>query len=74
MTMFLIVSGLLILGALLFVVPPLLSRRAAGRISRDALNTELYRDQLRDLDDDLRSGTLSAEHYEKARRAIISQL
>ena len=74
MTMFLIVSGLLVLGALLFVVPPLLSRRAAGRISRDALNTELYRDQLRDLDGDLRSGTLSAEHYEKARREIEARL
>lgn len=74
MTLFLIVSGLLVLGALLFVVPPLLSRRAASRISRDAINTELYRDQLRDLDDDLRSGTLSAEHYEKARREIEARL
>ena len=74
MTLFLIVSGLLVLGALLFVVPPLLSRRAASRISRDALNTELYRDQLRDLDDDLRSGTLSAEHYEKARHEIEARL
>lgn len=74
MTVFLIVSGLLVLGALLFVVPPLLSRRAASRISRDALNTELYRDQLRDLDDDLRSGTLSAEHYEKARHEIEARL
>ncbi len=74
MTPFLIVSGLLALGALLFVIPPLLSRKAASRNSSDSINTALYRDQLGDLDDDLRAGTLSPEHYEKARQEIEARL
>ncbi len=74
MTTFLIVGGLLIAGALLFIVPPLLRKPAAQRISHKAVNITLYRDQLKELDADLQSGTLSAEHYEKAKRELEARL
>ncbi|MBX9812127.1 MAG: c-type cytochrome biogenesis protein CcmI [Burkholderiales bacterium] len=74
MTAFLIASGLLIAGALLFIVPPLLRSRPADRVSRKTVNITLYRDQLKELDADLQSGTLSAEHYEKARRELEARL
>jgi cytochrome c-type biogenesis protein CcmH/NrfG len=38
------------------------------------LNVAIYRDQLRELDADLRAGTLSPEHHEKARREIEARL
>ncbi len=74
MTTFLIIGGLLIAGALLFIVPPLLRKPAAQRVSRKAVNISLYRDQIGELEADLNSGTLSAEHYEKARRELESRL
>lgn len=74
MTLFWIIGGLLVAVALLFIVPPLLRREAPGRDSRDMVNAAVYRDQLRELDADLRAGTLSAEHYEKARRELEARL
>ncbi len=74
MTVFLIVSGLLVIGALLFIVPPLLRNPSAQRVSRKAVNITLYRDQIRELEADLQSGTLNAEHYEKARRELEARL
>lgn len=74
MTTFLIVGGLLVAGALLFIVLPLLRNPPAQRISRKAVNITLYRDQIKELDTDLQSGTLSAEHYEKARSELEARL
>lgn len=74
MTMFLIVGGLLIAGALLFIVPPLLRNPSTQRVSHKAVNITLYRDQLEELDADLRSGTLSTEHYEKAKHELEARL
>ncbi|MBI3937480.1 MAG: c-type cytochrome biogenesis protein CcmI, partial [Betaproteobacteria bacterium] len=74
MTVFWVISGLLVAGALLFVLPPLLARREGGRVSRSAVNIAVYRDQLRELEADLRAGTLGAEHYEKARRELEARL
>lgn len=74
MTTFLIVGGLLIAGALLFILPPLLRKPSAQRVSRKAVNITLYRDQIKELDTDLQSGTLSAEHYEKAKRELEARL
>ena len=74
MTLFWIIGGLLVAVALLFIVPPLLWRKASGRLSRSAVNVAVYRDQLRELDADLRAGTLSADHYEKARRELEARL
>ncbi len=74
MTVFLVIIGLLIAGALLFIVPPLLRRGTGVAVSRDAINVAVYRDQLRELEADLRAGTLAADHYEKARREIEARL
>ena len=74
MTMFLVISALLVVGALLFVLPPLLSRRDGKTIARSAVNTAVYRDQLRELDTDLAAGTLSSENYENARRELEARL
>jgi cytochrome c-type biogenesis protein CcmH len=74
MTLFLIVGGLLVAVALLFIVPPLLRSPPTHQVSRKAVNVTLYRDQLRELDTDLQSGTLNKEHYEKARRELEARL
>ena len=74
MTAFWIVAGLLMAGALLFVVPPLLRKpqNAAGDGGQG--NVGLYRDQLADLDRDLQSGTLAADQYEQARQDLERRL
>jgi len=61
-------------GALLFVLPPLLSRREAPGVARGETNVAIYRDQLRELDADLAAGVLGAEQHEKARRELEARL
>jgi len=70
MTSFLIIGGLFGIAALFFVVLPLLKQRGGNRVSRSVLNLAVYRDQLRELDADVRAGTLSAEQYAKAKQEI----
>ena len=74
MTAFILVGAALIASALLFVVPPLLRRSSRTGATRDAVNVAVYRDQLRELDLDLRAGTLAADQHEKARREIEARL
>lgn len=74
MIAFWIVGGLFAVAAVLLVVPPLLRSKGDDRVSRSAANIAIYRDQLRELDADLRAGTLSAELYEQARREIEARL
>ena len=74
MTLFWGLSGLLAVLALWFVVRPLIARDARGRVSRDDANLAIHRDQLRELEADLRAGTLDAEQYEKARRELEARL
>ena len=71
MTMFWSIAGVLIAGALLFLVPPLLGR-AKGQVSatRAEMNLSIYRDQLHELDADLAAGTLSKEQYQSARSEL----
>jgi len=73
-TAFVLVGAVLIAGALLSVVPPLLRRRSRTGATRDAVNVAVYRDQLRELELDLRAGTLAADQHEKARREIEARL
>lgn len=72
MTLFWVIAGLLMAGALAFVVPPLLGgrRRKAGPGSREQANVEILRDQLRELDADLAAGTISRDQFDQARREI----
>jgi cytochrome c-type biogenesis protein CcmH len=71
---FVVLGAALIAGALLFVVPPLLRRSLRTGASRDAVNVAVYRDQLREVDADLRAGTLAADQHEKARSEIEARL
>lgn len=66
-------AGLIAL-ALFFVLRPLLARGASAQQEREASVLAIYRDQLRELDEDLRAGTLDSAHYEKARRELEARL
>lgn len=70
-----LLAGLFIAGALAFVLPPLL-RRSHGKaqMSRGAVNVNVYRDQLRELENDLAAGTLNQDRYDEARREIERHL
>lgn len=72
MTLFLIVVVLMIAGALLFIVPPLLGRKKEqiSTTARSELNVTVYRDQLRELDAELAAGALSKEEYQSARSEL----
>ena len=74
MNVFLVIGALLIAGALLFIVPPLLRRGSRPGVTRDAVNAAVYRDQLRELESDLRAGTLAPDQYEKACSEIEARL
>jgi cytochrome c-type biogenesis protein CcmH len=74
MTLFWGLSALLAGLALWFVVRPLIAREAGGRVSRAGANLAIHRDQLRELEADLRAGTLAPEQYEKARRELEARL
>jgi cytochrome c-type biogenesis protein CcmH len=74
MTVFVVLGVLLVAGALVFVVPPLVRRTARPAASRDDVNAAVYRDQLRELDADLRAGTLASDQGDKAREEIEARL
>lgn len=77
MIAFWIIAGLLMAGALFFVLPPLFRkpRNVVGAAGNSGgTNVDLYRDQLADLDRDLRSGVLAADQYEQARHEIEERL
>jgi cytochrome c-type biogenesis protein CcmH len=74
MTAFWLISALLMIGALLFVVLPMLAGGKGARFSRSAANISIHRDQLRELKADRDSGALDAEQYEKARRELEARL
>jgi cytochrome c-type biogenesis protein CcmH len=75
MTMFVLIAGGMLALGLLFILPGLLRREHAGAeprpvIQSDALNLEVLRDQLRELDADLTAGTIAAAGYQSARRDL----
>jgi cytochrome c-type biogenesis protein CcmH len=68
------VVAALIAVALLFVIRPLVVKRARSDVARGGANISIYRDQMRELDADLQNGLLSAEQHEKARRELEGRL
>ncbi|HUP93573.1 MAG TPA: c-type cytochrome biogenesis protein CcmI [Burkholderiales bacterium] len=66
--------ALLSAAALFFVLRPLLTRRQRDGLARDRVNRDLYREQFRELDADLQSGTLTVEQYEAAKRELEARL
>lgn len=74
MTVFWIVVGCLVVASLLFVVPPLLQRKAKAEVERAALNVSIYKNQLQELEDDLANGDISQEYYDGSREEIQRRL
>ncbi|MBM3392671.1 MAG: c-type cytochrome biogenesis protein CcmI [Betaproteobacteria bacterium] len=75
MTGFLIAAALLVAFTLLFLLVPLLRRRAEGaEASRAAINAGIYRDQLAELERDFAAGGLSPADYEESRRELQRRL
>jgi cytochrome c-type biogenesis protein CcmH len=71
MTGFLIVIGVLIALGLAFVLPALVKQRGEDdKTSRAQANVLIFRDQLNELDADLKSGTISAEQHVAGRREL----
>ncbi len=66
--------ALLVAIALWFIVRPLLKPRPSSEVLRSQENIAFYRDQLSDLEGELKSGVLGAEQYEKAKREIETRL
>jgi cytochrome c-type biogenesis protein CcmH len=68
MTLFLIVAGMMVAAALLFILPPFWrDPLRSPSLHQDA---GIYRDQLSELRMDIRSGVLALHEYEGARNAI----
>lgn len=75
MIIFWLLAALLIALALLFVIPPLLSRRAPREgLDQDALNLDLFQRQIEELDADLALGKLDQHQYNAARRDLEREL
>ena len=75
MTIFWIICAFLILIALLFIVLPLWrSTHKSNAVLRDTANLEIFRDQIAEMDADLRNGLLTAELYEQGKRELQSRL
>jgi cytochrome c-type biogenesis protein CcmH len=72
MLTFSIAAALFVAAALLFVLPPLLTREAGARmhVRRDELNLAVLRDQSRELDEDFSAGLIDKPAYEVARTEL----
>jgi cytochrome c-type biogenesis protein CcmH len=66
--------AVLVAVALWFVVRPLLKPRPPAQVLRSRENIAFYRDQLRDLEDEFKSGAISAEQRDTAKREIEARL
>ena len=74
MIAFIAIAALLVAGALLFVLPPLISGRRKSSVLRSQVNAAVYRDQMRELDADVSAETLAAGEYEKAKRELEARV
>lgn len=72
---FWIICTLLLLIALVFVVLPLWRGSAKNNsVQRDHANLEIFRDQIAEMDADLRNGLLTQDMYEQGKRELQSRL
>ncbi len=75
MILFWIILALLLAVALLFVVLPLWRNpEKNNRVRRDVANLEIFRDQIAEMDADLRSGLLTPDLYEQGKRELQARL
>jgi len=72
---FWIICALLLLLAVLFVALPLwLGNSKNNTVQRGTANLEIFRDQIAEMDADLRNGLLNQEMYEQGKRELQSRL
>lgn len=75
MIIFWILAGGLVALALLFIVVPLVrTQQRASPVGQDALNLEVFRQRLSELDADLAGGFLDQDQYSAARRDLERDL
>lgn len=77
MTVFWVVAGIFITAALLFVIPALLrgkKHKSQDQVERQTANITIYRDQLAELDRDLRDDVLSEEQYEFSKQELQKRM
>ena len=74
MLAFWLLAGLLLVVVVALLLHPLLSRREIAGVSRNAVNTSLYTEQMRELEADLRSGAIGARDFESAASEIKARL
>lgn len=77
MTAFWAIATIFIVVALLFVIPVLLKNKrnkSQEQVERQAANVAIYRDQLAELDRDLRDDTLSREQYESSKQELQKRM
>ncbi|ADE14025.1 cytochrome c-type biogenesis protein CcmI [Nitrosococcus halophilus Nc 4] len=67
---FWIAAGVMVLFALSFLLPPLLRRRDQQTLDETTAEIAVYRERLRELRAELRSGTLTEEQFSQARREL----
>ena len=60
--------------ALVFTIPPLFSSRRELQLDRNQLNTEVIKDQLKELKSDLETGKLDQQAYQAARQDLEREL
>ena len=70
MIVFALVAAALAAAVLVLLVRPLVRRADAPSFYRRDANIAIHRDQLRELDADLRAGTLAPADYERAKREL----
>jgi cytochrome c-type biogenesis protein CcmH len=73
-TLFVAFAALLVLGALAFVLPPLLRTRDPAASRREAANAAIYRAELAELAAERERGALADEEYARAVRELQSRI
>lgn len=76
MTSFWVISGIFIVTALLFIIPTLMRSRdiQQANLEHDAVNITVYRDQLAELENDLRNDILTQEQYDKSKQELQQRM
>jgi len=75
MTTFWMICALLLVVAVLFIVLPLWRKSVKeNQVLRDVANLEIFRDQIAEMDADLRNGLLTPELHEQGIRELQSRL
>ena len=75
MTLFWLICAALLIVAILFVAVPLWRGISKNNsVERDAANLEILRDQIAEMDNDLKNGLLTPELHEQGKRELQARL